>query len=216
MDMSTPLLLEVAPEIDTNPTSFYRRRGRRGGVGPHPDPRYRLALAMSVHPTNFDPATSLVLVRPIGHSRRHFLDVFLQQRDGQRDGRDRRQFVLSRPGQCRQLATLRCVVDRPASDILRASQGCRGVGISVPIPIPKGIPMGIPIPTAESRAAVGTEFLSTYPPHTHTQGDPHGDPHTHGRVQGCRGDGISIHIFTPYPYPWGSHGNPHTHGRARG
>jgi len=28
-----PLLLEVAPEIDTNPTSFYRRRGRRG-VGP--------------------------------------------------------------------------------------------------------------------------------------------------------------------------------------
>jgi len=27
------------------------------------------------------------------------------------------------------------------------------------------------------RAAVGTEFLSPYPPHTHT----HGDPHTHGR-----------------------------------
>jgi len=26
--MSTPLLLEVAPEIDTNPTGFYR-----GGVG---------------------------------------------------------------------------------------------------------------------------------------------------------------------------------------
>ena len=24
VDMSTPLLLEVAPEIDTNPTSFYR------------------------------------------------------------------------------------------------------------------------------------------------------------------------------------------------
>ena len=24
LDMSTPLLLEVAPEIDTNPTSFYR------------------------------------------------------------------------------------------------------------------------------------------------------------------------------------------------
>ena len=44
-------------------------------------------------------------------------------------------------------------------------QGCRGDGIS------------IPIPTAESRAAVGTEFLSPYPPHTHT----HGDPHTHGR-----------------------------------
>ena len=32
VDMSTPLLLEVAPEIDTNPTSFYR--GRAAGVGP--------------------------------------------------------------------------------------------------------------------------------------------------------------------------------------
>jgi len=42
-------------------------------------------------------------------------------------------------------------------------------------PIP--IPMGIPIPTAESRAAVVMEFLSPYPPHTHTNGDPH----THGR-----------------------------------
>ena len=50
-----------------------------------------------------------------------------------------------------------------------------------PIPIPIGIPMGIPIPTAESRAAVGTEFLSPYPPHTNTHGDPYGDPHTHGR-----------------------------------
>ena len=37
--------------------------------------------------------------------------------------------------------------------------------------------MGIPIPTAEFRAAVGTEFLSLYTPHTN--GDPHGDPHTH-------------------------------------
>jgi len=27
VDMSTPLLLEVAPEIDTSPTSFYRGRG---------------------------------------------------------------------------------------------------------------------------------------------------------------------------------------------
>jgi len=27
VDMSTPLLLEVAPEIDTNPTSFYRGEG---------------------------------------------------------------------------------------------------------------------------------------------------------------------------------------------
>ena len=48
------------------------------------------------------------------------------------------------------------------------------------------------------RAAVGTEFLSPYPSHTH------GDPHTHGRVQGCRGDGISIPIPTGYPYPWRS------------
>jgi len=55
VDMSTPLLLEVAPEVDTNPTSFYRGRGR--GVAPPPDPRYRLALAMSVHPTYFDLAT---------------------------------------------------------------------------------------------------------------------------------------------------------------
>jgi len=31
VDMSTPLLLEVAPEIDTNPTSFYRGRGSGGG-----------------------------------------------------------------------------------------------------------------------------------------------------------------------------------------
>jgi len=40
VDMST--LLEVAPEIDTNPTSFYRGKGR--GVAPPPDPSYRLAL----------------------------------------------------------------------------------------------------------------------------------------------------------------------------
>jgi len=52
-----PLLLEVAPEIDTNPTSFYRGRGR--GVAPPPDPRYRLALAMSVHPAYFDLAMPL-------------------------------------------------------------------------------------------------------------------------------------------------------------
>ena len=30
--MSTPLLLEVAPEIDTNPTSFYKGRGKRGSL----------------------------------------------------------------------------------------------------------------------------------------------------------------------------------------
>jgi len=42
---------------------------------------------------------------------------------------------------------------------------------------------GDPIHTAEFRAAVGTEFLSPHPPHTHTytHGDPHGDSHTHGR-----------------------------------
>jgi len=59
VDMSTPLLLEVAAEIDTNPTSFYRGRGRGDRSG-----RLRLqtpvsALAMSVHPTYFDLATPL-------------------------------------------------------------------------------------------------------------------------------------------------------------
>ena len=46
VDMSTPLFLEVAPEIDTNPTSFYMGVG---GSALPPDPRYRLALAMYVH-----------------------------------------------------------------------------------------------------------------------------------------------------------------------
>ena len=58
VDMSTPLLLEVAPEIDTNPTSFYRGRVAVGPVAPPPVPRYR--LAMSVHPTYFDLATPLL------------------------------------------------------------------------------------------------------------------------------------------------------------
>ena len=35
--------------------------------------------------------------------------------------------------------------------------------------------MGVPIPTTESRAAVGTEFLCTFPPHTHTH--PWGSPY---------------------------------------
>ena len=43
VDMSTTLLLEVAPEIDTSPTSFYGGGGV-GEVTPPPDPRYRLAL----------------------------------------------------------------------------------------------------------------------------------------------------------------------------
>jgi len=61
VDMSAPLLLEVAPEIDTNPTSFYR-----GGVGggslrlQTPAIGSRSALAMSVHPTYFDLATPLL------------------------------------------------------------------------------------------------------------------------------------------------------------
>jgi len=54
--MSTTLLLEVAPEIDTNPTSFYRGRSRGGSV------RLRLGLAMSVHPTYFDLATPLFIL----------------------------------------------------------------------------------------------------------------------------------------------------------
>jgi len=62
VDMSTPLLLEVAAEIDTNPISFYRGRGSGGGWSG----RLRLqtavrssALTMSVHPTYFDLATPL-------------------------------------------------------------------------------------------------------------------------------------------------------------
>jgi len=58
--MSTPLLLEVAPEVDTNSPSFYRGKGTGGGglsgrlrlqttvIGT------RSALTMSVHPTYFD------------------------------------------------------------------------------------------------------------------------------------------------------------------
>ena len=44
------------------------------------------------------------------------------------------------------------------------------------------------------RAAVGTEFLSPYPSHTHTNGDPHGDPHTYGRpgLSPRRGDGVAV------------------------
>jgi len=53
VDMSTPLLLEVAPKIDKNPTSFYMGRGRSASPS---------TLAMSVHPTYFDLATPLQLV----------------------------------------------------------------------------------------------------------------------------------------------------------
>ena len=62
--MSTPLLLEVAPEIDKNPTSFYRRRGKGGGSLRLQTPVIdsRSALAMSVHPTYFDLATPLAAV----------------------------------------------------------------------------------------------------------------------------------------------------------
>jgi len=59
VDMSTTLLLEVAPEIDTNPTSFYRGRGRVGLRLQTPVIGSCSALDMSVHPTYFDLATSL-------------------------------------------------------------------------------------------------------------------------------------------------------------
>jgi len=79
VDMSTPLLLEVAAEIDTDPTSFCRGVGR--AVAPPPDPRYRLALAMSVHPTYFDLATPLsvaLMLRAIGRVRvRRHWDIIL-------------------------------------------------------------------------------------------------------------------------------------------
>jgi len=60
VDMSTPFLLEVAPEIDTNPTRFTRGRGRGRSLRLQtPVIGSRLALAMSVHPTYFDLATPL-------------------------------------------------------------------------------------------------------------------------------------------------------------
>jgi len=55
--MSTPLLQEVVPEIDTNPTSFYRGGSLRLQT---PVVGSRSALAMSVHPTYFDPAMPLL------------------------------------------------------------------------------------------------------------------------------------------------------------
>ena len=73
--VATPLLLVVAPEIDTNSTSFYWGRSTgQGGVGPvapPPDSRYRHALAMSVHPTYFDLVTPLdcKYVRTRNHPR---------------------------------------------------------------------------------------------------------------------------------------------------
>jgi len=63
VDMTTPLLLEVAPEIDTNPTSFYRGRGRGSLRLQTPVIGSRSALAMSVHPTYFDLATPLLRPR---------------------------------------------------------------------------------------------------------------------------------------------------------
>ena len=59
MDMFTPLLLEVAAEIDTNPTSFYGGRGRGSLRLQTPVIGSHSALAMSVHPTYFDLATPL-------------------------------------------------------------------------------------------------------------------------------------------------------------
>jgi len=57
--MSTPLLQEVAPEIDTNPTSFYRGDGGSLRLQT-PVIGSRSALAMSVHPTYFDLAMPLL------------------------------------------------------------------------------------------------------------------------------------------------------------
>ena len=64
VDMSTSLLLEVAPDIDTNPTSFLQGEGGRSGRLhlQTPDIGSRSALAMSVHPTYFDLATPLHLL----------------------------------------------------------------------------------------------------------------------------------------------------------
>ena len=60
--MSTPLLLEFAPKIDTNPTIFFTG-GEVGGSLRLQAPVIcsRSALAMSVHPTYFDLATPLYL-----------------------------------------------------------------------------------------------------------------------------------------------------------
>ena len=54
-------------------------------------------------------------------------------------------------------------------------------------------PWGSPYPRQSPGLPWGRNFYS----HTHT----HGDPHTHGRVQGCRGDGISIPIPIPMEIP---------------
>ena len=60
VDMSTALLLQVAPEIDTNPTSIYRRVGPvKVRTSDSPVGSIRSTLAMSVHPTHFDLATPL-------------------------------------------------------------------------------------------------------------------------------------------------------------
>jgi len=61
VDMSTPLLLEVAPKIDTNPTILYRGGGRGSVRLQTPVICSRSALAMFVHPTYIDLATPLYL-----------------------------------------------------------------------------------------------------------------------------------------------------------
>jgi len=69
VDMSTPLLPEVVPEIDTNPVSFYSEGGGWGSApgpcwGSIPDPIIGSRSAHSPcvstdHPTFFDLATPL-------------------------------------------------------------------------------------------------------------------------------------------------------------
>ena len=69
--------------------------------------------------------------------------------------------------------------------------------------------MGIPIPTAESRAAVGTEFLSPYPPHTHTRGNPDGDPHTNGRPGEFPSPPSPPHLSSLHSFPFPLEVGPH-------
>ena len=58
--MSTPLLLEVAPEIDTDPTSFYRGRGRGGRSASRPQLYARPQRSPCLSgPTYFDLAMPL-------------------------------------------------------------------------------------------------------------------------------------------------------------
>jgi len=45
------------------------------------------------------------------------------------------------------------------------------------------------------------EFLSPYPPHTHTYGDPHGDRYTHGRIQVYHVNAFRLPTLYAYQMP---------------